>query len=285
MLPADFDRWLTEPIRRPLVMGVLNVTPDSFSDGGRFSTVEAATRRAEEMVAQGADLIDIGGESTRPGADRVDAEEQIRRVVPVLEACRGLAVTFSIDTTRSIVAEAALKAGAAIVNDVSAGQDDPAIFDVAARHDSPIVLMHMLGDPATMQQAPQYDDVVGEVEQFLAERVAACKAAGIAAHRILIDPGIGFGKTADHNWTLMGATARFCRTGRPVLIGASRKSFIGKLTGRTEAAERVFGTAAAVSWIVTQGAAIVRVHDIAEMVDVVKVATALRDHLPPGFGR
>ncbi|MDB5327991.1 MAG: dihydropteroate synthase [Phycisphaerales bacterium] len=285
MLPADFDRWLTAPNRRPLVMGVLNVTPDSFSDGGRFSTVDAAVARAEDMVEAGADLIDIGGESTKPRSTRVEAIDQIVRISPVLKACRNLPTTFSVDTTRSLVAKTALDLGAAIVNDISAGCDDARMLPLVADRQCPVVLMHMKGQPATMQDQPAYEDVVAEVQSFLNERAKAFEAAGVAPHRILIDPGIGFGKTADHNWTLMGATSQLCRSGRPVLVGASRKGFIGKLTGRTDAADRVFGTAAAVAWVVTQGAAIVRVHDIAEMVDVVKVASALRDHLPPGLGQ
>lgn len=281
MLPSEFNSWLIDPNRRPLVMGVLNVTPDSFSDGGRFSGVAAAVNRVEQMVAEGADLIDIGGESTRPGAERVPAEEQIHRVAPVLEAARHLPTTFSIDTTRAEVARAALDEGAAIINDVSAGRDDPAIIDLAARLGCPIVLMHMLGEPATMQQNPHYDDVVAEVRAFLAERAKFAEAAGVARDKILVDPGIGFGKTAAHNWQLMAATNQIVADGRPVLMGVSRKKFIGTLTGRDNPADRIFGTAAAVTQSVLAGASIVRVHDVAAMVDVVKVARALLDYGQP----
>jgi dihydropteroate synthase len=278
MLPSDFNLWLTDKARRPLVMGVLNVTPDSFSDGGRFAGVDEAVTRAEQMVAEGAELIDIGGESTRPGAERVSADEQIRRVVPVLEACRGLPITFSIDTTRAAVAEAALNAGATIVNDVSAGRDDPAIVSLVARHACPVVLMHMLGQPATMQLNPHYADVVADVRAFLAQRASDFEAAGVKRDNILVDPGIGFGKTAAHNWQLMAGTGQIVADGRPVLMGVSRKKFIGTLTGRDTPADRVFGTAAAVTQSVLAGAAIVRVHDVAAMVDVVKVAQTLRDY-------
>ncbi len=280
MTPPDFDRWLADPHRRPLVMGVLNVTPDSFSDGGEFLDAGRARAHAEEMIAGGADLIDIGGESTRPGAARVGAADQIARVVPVLRACRDLGVVFSVDTTRADVAAAALDAGAAVVNDISAGREDPGMIDLVARRRCPVVLMHMQGEPATMQAAPHYGDVVGEVAAFLRDRAAAFEHGGVDMGRIVVDPGIGFGKTVDHNLDLLAATARLAAEGRPVLVGASRKGFIGHLTGKPDPAARVFGTAAAVSWAITQGAAIVRVHDVSEMRDVVAVADAIRRRLP-----
>ncbi|MGC4033007.1 MAG: dihydropteroate synthase [Tepidisphaeraceae bacterium] len=280
MTPAEFDAWLETPRRRPLVMGVLNVTPDSFSDGGRFSTVDAARRQAETMLLAGADLIDIGGETTKPGSARVDAEEQIRRVVPVLNACRGLNTTFSIDTTLSRVAGATLDAGAYVVNDISAGRDDPELIRMVAERGCPVCLMHMLGQPATMQNDPAYSDVVAEVRSFLNERCDAFTRAGVRPGRLLVDPGIGFGKSLEHNLDLLAATRQFVADGRPVLVGVSRKGFIGTLTGRTKPDERIFGTSAAISWVVTQGAAIVRVHDVAEMKEVVAVADAIGRRLP-----
>ena len=281
MLAAEFDQWLTQPDRRPLVMGVLNVTPDSFSDGGRYATVDAAADRAREMVAAGADLIDLGGESTRPGSEPVAAAEQIRRVIPVLHACRDLATTFSIDTMSAEVAAAAIDAGAALVNDVSAGrQDDPAMAALVAARGCPVILMHMLGTVQTMQQDPKYENVVLDVREFLRDAARRFEAAGVRSGRVLVDPGYGFGKNFDHNLTLLRGLGRLVADGRPVLVGVSRKSFIGRLSGRTVPAERMMGTAAAVAWCVTQGAAIVRVHDVAAMLDVVKVAAALRDPQP-----
>lgn len=277
MLPADFDAWLLDPNRRPLLMGVLNVTPDSFSDGGQFDAAHAAVQHARAMIAAGANLIDIGGESTKPGAVRVPADEQIARIAPVLDACRDLATTFSIDTTLAAVAAAALDRGVSVVNDVSAGCDDPAMLPLVAARQCPVILMHMLGQPATMQDDPHYDDVVAEVRGFLAERAAAFEAAGVALHRVLVDPGIGFGKTLEHNLDLLNATDRIAVDGRPVCVGVSRKGFIGRLTGKTAPADRVFGTAAAVSAAILRGASIVRVHDVSEMKDVVAVAAALRD--------
>lgn len=280
MTPVEFDAWLLEPRRRPLVMGVLNVTPDSFSDGGQFSNVDAARRQAEAMVAAGADVIDIGGETTKPGSARISAAEQIRRVIPVLDACRSLGTTFSVDTTLSQVAAAALNAGAHIVNDVSAGRDDPHTIRLVADRGCPVCLMHMLGQPATMQINPTYEDVVAEVRAFLSERCRAFVAADVNPGKIIVDPGIGFGKTIEHNLDLLAATRQFVADGRPVLVGVSRKGFIGALTGRSKPDERIFGTSAAVSWAVTQGAAIVRVHDVSEMKEVVAVADAIGRRLP-----
>jgi dihydropteroate synthase len=258
-------------------MGVLNVTPDSFSDGGRFGSPQSAIAHAESMAAAGADLIDIGGESTRPGSDPVDDDEQIRRVLPVLQAaCARIPdVTFSIDTTRAAVAEAALDAGAHIVNDISAGTDDPAMFPLVARRRVPIILMHMLGKPRTMQHAPTYDDVTAEVSGYLNERIIAAGIHGIDVERVLIDPGIGFGKAFEHNLELLRRQMELTVLGRPVVIGTSRKSFIGKITGEADPAQRLFGTAASVAWAVANGAAVVRVHDVEPMAKVVKVVRAI----------
>jgi dihydropteroate synthase len=271
-----FEQWLCKPRRRTLVMGVLNVTPDSFSDGGRYAEADAAVARAEQIAEEGADLIDIGGESTRPRSDPVSPEEQIRRVVPVLKAVAGrLPVLFSIDTTRSEVARAALDAGAAMINDTSGARNDPGMLPLAAGREVPIVLMHMQGIPATMQNAPAYGDVVAEVREFLGTRAAAAQAAGVGSRHILLDPGIGFGKTIDHNLALLRRQRELLSLNRPLVIGTSRKKFIGALTGEPEPARRLFGTAAATAWSVANGAGIVRVHDVRPNVQVVRMIEAI----------
>ena len=258
-------------------MGVLNVTPDSFSDGGIYLEVDRAVAHAREMAAAGADLIDAGAESTRPGADPVAVEEQIRRVLPVLQILRDELpqTALSIDTTQSAVAEAALDAGAAIVNDISAGRDDPQMLSLIARRRVPVILMHMLGRPRTMQQAPDYEDVTAEVAGFLNERIVTAGIHGIDLTRILIDPGIGFGKTTEHNLTLLNRLRELTVLGRPIVIGTSRKRFIGQVTGETEASDRIWGTAASVAWSIANGASIVRVHDVEAMAKVVKMCRAI----------
>lgn len=257
---------------RPRIMGILNVTPDSFSDGGNYAQIDAAVERALAMAAEGADLIDVGGESSRPGAQRIDEAEQCRRVVDVirqtrqrLDAAGHERVWISIDTTRSAVARAALGAGASMLNDISGGREDPAILSVAAEHGVPICLMHMKGQPATMQQAPAYDDVVGEVLAHLAQRVEAAVAAGVEASQVVIDPGIGFGKTFEHNMALMRGLAKLATTGQPVLLGASRKRFLCRALGLDTTVEPAphGGSAAATVWGVAQGVALIRVHDVA----------------------
>ncbi len=279
MTSAEFDNWLIELARWPLVMGVLNVTPDSFSDGGRFASVDSAVAHSLEMAAAGAELIDVGGESTRPGAESVSADEQIRRVVPVLQILRNQLpqTALSIDTTQSRVAEAALDAGATLVNDISAGRDDSRMFPLIARRQVPVVLMHMLGRPATMQHAPSYDDVTAEVAGFLNERIVTAGIHGIDLTRILIDPGIGFGKTTGHNLTLLNRLRELTVLGRPIVIGTSRKRFIGQITGEDEPADRVWGTAASVAWSIANGASIVRVHDVEAMAKVVKMCRAIME--------
>jgi dihydropteroate synthase len=259
-------------------MGVLNVTPDSFSDGGQFLSVEHAAARAETMAAEGADLIDVGGESTRPGSQRVDAEEQLRRLLPVLRALRGRIdhTTLSLDTTLSAVAEAGLDQGVHLLNDISAGRDDPPLLDLAARRGCPIILMHMQGTPATMQLDPTYSDVTAEVAQFLRDRLAVAEAAGIDRTKVLLDPGIGFGKTVDHNLELLRRTRDLAAIlDRPLVVGASRKGFIHKLLGGGDT-ERIFGTAATVACAVTNGAAVVRVHDVRAMASVVRMTRAIQ---------
>lgn len=276
MTRDEFDAWLLDPDRPTLVMGVLNVTPDSFSDGGRFSAPDAAVSHALEMAAAGAQIIDIGGESTRPGSDPVPEQQQIQRVVPVIQSLHGrVNAVISIDTTLATVAEAALDAGAHIINDISAGRDDPQIFRLAARRRCPIVLMHMQGTPKTMQVAPAYDDVTAEVAGFLNERVIAAGIAGIDIDKILLDPGIGFGKTVQHNLQLLNRLRELTVLGRPLLVGTSRKGFIGRITGETEPSRRLFGTAGTVAWAVANGAGIVRVHDVEPMAQVVRMIHAI----------
>jgi len=258
-----------------IVMGVLNVTTDSFSDGGRFFDTDKAIEHGLKMAADGAAIIDVGPESTRPGAEPVSVDEQLRRAVPVIEALSQTAnVPISIDTYRSEVAQAALEAGATMINDITALSDER-IGELAAEQQVPVVLMHMQGTPQTMQIEPQYDDVVGEVLQFLLDRAKRAEEFGIPKERIFIDPGIGFGKTVKHNLLLLKNIRKFVETDYRVLIGTSRKSFIGALTGKENPADRIFGTAAAVALCVAAGVSIVRVHDVAEMVDVVKVGNAI----------
>ena len=260
---------------RTLVMGILNVTPDSFSEGGAFVSERTAIDHGVDMVVQGADIVDVGGESTRPGSDPVPAGEEIRRVVPIVEqlVAQLQGVPISVDTRKAEVAEAALGAGATVVNDVTAGAD-PRMFEVVRGRGAALVLMHMKGEPKTMQEAPHYGDVVGEVKEFLAERVEAAVFGGIEPERIAIDPGIGFGKDLEHNLTLMHHVDALLELGRPVLVGPSRKRFIGSLLDLPDD-QRVEGTAAAVAWMVTRGAHVVRVHDVREISRVVRVVDAI----------
>ena len=247
-------------------MGILNVTPDSFSDGGRFLDPEAAVARGLAMVAEGADVVDVGGESTRPGAEPVDEAEERRRVVPVVEALAPH-VRVSVDTTKPAVAEAALDAGATLVNDVSAS-----LAEVAAAGGAGWVAMHMQGEPRTMQVEPHYDDVVAEVTAFLTARAEAARAAGV--DEVWIDPGIGFGKTADHNLSLLRHLRTLVGTGWPVAVGTSRKSFLGRLSGDAPVEDRLEGSIATAVWAVDQGAGMVRVHDVAHTVRAMKVVGA-----------
>lgn len=258
-----------------IVMGVLNVTLDSFSDGGQFLEADKAIEQGLKMAADGAAIIDVGAESTRPGSAPVSAAEQIKRAIPVIEAlCKKIDVPISIDTYRSEVAKAALEAGAAMINDITALSDER-VGELAAERGVPVVLMHMQGTPQTMQVEPKYDDVVSEVLEFLLERTRRAEQFGIDKSKIFIDPGIGFGKTLEHNLELLRNIDKFVGTDYRVLVGTSRKSFLGKITGKEKPAERIFGTAATVALCVAAGVSIVRVHDVAEMVDVVKVVTAI----------
>ncbi len=261
-------------------MGILNVTPDSFSDGGDFADPDAALKHALEMVEQGADMIDVGGESTRPGAEPVPQEEEIRRVVPVIEAIRRhSAIPLSIDTMKAAVAEAAIQAGADIINDVSALKADPALAQIAARTGAGVVLMHMQGTPGTMQQNPVYENVVAEVCQYLKERVAVAIRAGIAADRIVVDPGIGigFGKTLEHNLELLRRLPELDACGCPILVGVSRKRFIGQITGRAAPADRQAGSLGAAAWAALHGTHILRVHDVIGTCDVCRMLDRLLD--------
>ena len=257
----------------PRVMGILNVTPDSFSDGGRFRDPRQALEHARAMIADGADIIDIGGESTRPGATPVAEAEELARVIPLVEALAGSGAIISVDTVKPGVMRAAITAGAGMVNDVCALRAEGAIDAVAASGVA-VCLMHMLGEPRTMQNDPCYDDVVGEVRMFLRARAAACEAAGIAGNRIVVDPGLGFGKTVAHNMTLLRALDVLAAVGYPVLAGMSRKSTLGVITGRDVAA-RLSGSIAAALAAVAHGASIVRVHDVRETVDALRVWQAI----------
>lgn len=258
----------------PAVMGVLNVTPDSFSDGGRFADRDAAVRHAEAMANAGAALIDIGGESTRPGADAVTEQQELDRVIPVVEAiCSRIDLPISIDTSKPGVMRAAAAAGAALINDVRALRE-PGALEAAAATGVPVCLMHMQGQPRTMQVNPHYEDVTVEVASFLQERLAACADAGIGRERLLLDPGFGFGKTLRHNVELLANLRQLAAIGPPLLVGLSRKSSLGALTGR-ELDERLPASLAAAVVAVMHGASIVRAHDVAETVDAIKTAAAV----------
>jgi dihydropteroate synthase len=256
------------------LMGVVNVTPDSFSDGGLYLDPEAAISHGRELAAAGAEILDVGGESTRPGAEPVAAEEELRRVVPVIDGLRDLNCEISVDTSKAAVAAAALDAGATIVNDVTALRGDPGMAPLCAERGATVVLMHMLGEPRTMQEDPRYDDVVAEVKAFLAGRLQAATAAGIAEERVWLDPGIGFGKTAAHNMELLRRLGELRELGRPLVIGTSRKSFIGRVDG-SAADERLGGTIASSVLAAAEGAEVLRVHDVAEMRQALAVAAAI----------
>jgi len=260
---------------RPRVMGIVNVTPDSFSDGGAHATADAAVAHGLRLAEEGADILDIGGESTRPGAEDVPEEEELRRVIPVIERlAKEVAIPVSIDTSKPTVMRAAVAAGAGMINDVYALRREGAL-DAAAALGVPVVLAHMLGEPRSMQEDPRYDDVVAEVYRFLAERIFAAEMGGIAKQHIVVDPGFGFGKTRDHNLLLLAQLERFTELGVPVLAGLSRKRSIGELTGRVEPRERVHGSVAAHVIAVQHRAALVRVHDVAATVDAFKVWAAV----------
>ncbi|HVI58457.1 MAG TPA: dihydropteroate synthase [Luteimonas sp.] len=259
----------------PRVAGIVNVTPDSFSDGGEHATVDAAVAHGLRLAGEGADLLDVGGESTRPGADEVPVEEELRRVVPVVERlAKETALPICVDTSKPEVMRAAVAAGAGMVNDVYALRREGAL-DAVAGLGVPVVLMHMLGEPRSMQDEPRYDDVVADVHRFLAERIFAAEMAGIARKRIVVDPGFGFGKTRDHNLALLAQLQRFTELGVPVLAGLSRKKTIGEITGREAPRDRVHGSVAAHLVAAQRGAMLLRVHDVAATVDALKVWNAV----------
>jgi dihydropteroate synthase len=256
-------------------MGVVNVTPDSFSDGGKYLDADAAVAHGEELVRDGAGILDVGGESTRPGAEEVGVEEELARVGPVVEGLAG-AATVSIDTSKSVVAGAALDAGAEIVNDVTALRGDPGMAGLCAERGAGLVLMHMKGDPRTMQENPVYEDVVDEVKAFLAERLEVAIAAGVDEERVWLDPGIGFGKTLEHNLELLRRLGELRDLGRPLVVGTSRKGFIARVDG-SAVEDRLGGTIASSVLAVAEGADVVRVHDVAEAAQALKVAGAILD--------
>jgi dihydropteroate synthase len=260
----------------PLIMGILNVTPDSFADGGRYNAQDMPSERGLQILAEGADILDVGGESTRPGADPVDADEEIRRVAPVIErVCREQPdAIVSIDTTKAAVAEAAIAAGASIINDVSALTHDPEMMDVAVQSGAGVVLMHMQGSPRTMQTEPGYDNVAAEISDYLGQRVDELVAAGLDAERLVVDPGIGFGKNVEHNLALLASLRQMSVRDRPVVVGLSRKSFLGLLTDRP-VDQRMAGSLAALCFCVLNGAHVMRVHDVRESIDAVRVLQAL----------
>ncbi len=270
---------MPDTLSKPLLMGVLNVTPDSFSDGGLHHDLDAAVARAREMADLGADIIDIGGESTRPGADRVSIDEQLRRVIPVIRQLQQelpAELPISIDTTSTQVAGAALEQGATIVNDISAGRDDPGMFSLVAEAGTPYIIMHMQGTPRTMQDNPRYDDVVAEIRSFLLERAAAAEDAGVRQENLVIDPGIGFGKSKRDNLDIIMNLERFTETGYKVMLGASRKRFMGSICDIDEYSELVGATCATTTIGVFAGVDIFRVHDIKENRQALDVAWALR---------
>lgn len=260
---------------RPQVMGIVNVTPDSFSDGGAHATTEAAVAHALKLAEEGADLLDIGGESTRPGAEEVSVEEELRRVIPVIEQlAKRTSLPISIDTSKPEVMRAAVAAGAGMINDVYALRREGAL-EAAAALGVPVVLMHMLGEPRSMQQAPDYDEVVGDVHRFLTERLFAAEMSGIAKKNLIVDPGFGFGKNTQHNLALLAQLERFAEMGVPVLAGLSRKRTLGELTGREAAQDRVSASVAAHLIAAQRGASILRVHDVAQTVDALRVWNAV----------
>jgi dihydropteroate synthase len=276
--------FTTAALPRRAVMGIVNVTPDSFSDGGRYFDTDAAVAHGLALARAGASLLDVGGESTRPGAEPVDTGEETRRVVPVVAALAAHAsVPLSVDTTKAAVADAALDAGAALVNDVSGGEADARMLDTVARHRAGFVAMHMQGTPRTMQDAPSYGDVVAEVGAYLRTRVAAAVAAGISREAVLVDPGIGFGKTAEHNLALLRSLPELAiLAGAPLVVGTSRKAFLGALTGGAAAPDRDDATLGTTVWCFEHGAAVVRVHDVESSVRAVALLDVMERATPAG---
>jgi dihydropteroate synthase len=279
---SDFPNTTLSPLHKclakigsqTLVMGILNITPDSFSDGGLFTDMEIAVEHAQRMIDEGADIIDIGGESTRPGAESVPVEIELERVIPVIKKLITANTCISIDTHKSAVAEQALRAGACMVNDVSS-LSDPNMASIIAKANVPVILMHKKGTPKDMQIAPHYDSLIDDIKSYLEDRIQVAVESGISPDRIIIDPGIGFGKTIEHNLEIIRRLKEFKSLGKPILIGTSRKSFIGKILQLDSAADRVDGTSATVAIAISNGADIVRVHDVKVMVKVARMADAI----------
>ena len=271
MIIERFNTWLSNDNRKPLVMGILNVTPDSFSDGGKYNNYQEAINHAIKMETEGADIIDIGGESTRPGAKPVDIDEELKRVIPVIKGIRKKSnIIISIDTYKSVVASKAISSGANIINDISGLQFDSNMVSIISELQVPVIVMHMLGNPQNMQKEPSYHNLMNELITFFQERIAVLTSNGISPNNIILDPGIGFGKTIDHNFTLIRELSRIVDLGFPVLVGPSRKSFIGS-TLNLPLENRIEGTAAIVTAAIMNGSRIVRVHDIKEMVRIVRI--------------
>lgn len=275
-----FKNYIFDFSQRTYIMGILNVTPDSFSDGGKFFNKERAVQQALRMQDEGADIIDIGGESTRPGAEKISVKEEISRVVPVIEALANkVKIPLSIDTYKSAVAGAAILSGASIINDISGLRFDPQMPHVAARHNVPVVIMHIKGTPKNMHKNPSYKSLMPEVIDYLREGIEIARNAGVADEKIIIDPGIGFGKTLEHNLEIIKKLDEFSGLEKPILIGPSRKSFIGKILGDLPVTERLEGTSAAIAISIFNGANIIRVHDVKEMARVAKIS----DRIKKGF--
>jgi dihydropteroate synthase len=279
----SWSNFVLDFTRKTHLMGILNVTPDSFSDGGLHFDKVRAVEHGVRMVDEGADIVDIGGESTRPGSEPLPIEEELRRTIPVIESLSAkVAVPLSIDTYKAEVAREALEAGASIINDISGLRFDPGMAGVASAYKVPVVVMHIRGNPRNMQQAPVYEALIPEILDYLMESVRIAEDAGVSGDRIIVDPGIGFGKTFDHNLEILHNLDRFAALGKALLIGPSRKAFIGKILGNAPADKRVFGTAAAVALSIMKGANIIRVHDVKEMAEVAKVADAIsRERVSP----
>ncbi len=265
---------------RPAIMGILNVTPDSFSDGGRFDRLESGLQQARQMISEGADFIDIGGESTRPGAPEIKAAIEKQRVLPIIKALKSESdIPISIDTRKAEVAAAAIEAGADIVNDVSGLRHDKSMWNTLSRSEAGVIIMHMRGTPMNMQQLTDYDDLIGEIKAYFMESLAASEQHGIDKERIILDPGIGFSKTAEHNLDIIARLPEFFELGRPLLLGPSRKSFIGRILRREKPEERIWGTAGAAAAAVLRGAGIIRVHDVGAIRDAILVAAAVRERI------
>lgn len=272
-----FHNFEFDFLKKTYIMGILNVTPDSFYDGGRFFNPQKAVEHALRMVDEGADIIDVGGESTRPGAQPVSIDEELKRVIPVIEALtKKISIPISIDTYKACVAEEAIKAGATIINDISGLRFDPEMAYIASKYSVPVVLMHIKGTPKDMQKNPHYEALIPEIIEYLRESIIMAKQAGIDENMIVIDPGIGFGKLPEHNLQIIKNLREFCYLGKPILIGVSRKSFIGKVLNEPSPDKRLEGTAAAVTASILNGANIVRVHDVGFMSKIVKVADAIK---------